>query len=50
MHSLLCDDRNPDLPIDPETGEPIEAELPNDVSQAHTHTRHFNFLQPRAMT
>lgn len=24
--------RNPDLPIDPETGEPIEAESPNDVS------------------
>jgi len=24
--------RNPDLPIDPETGEPIESEATNDVS------------------
>lgn len=27
--------RNPDLAIDPETGEPIEAEAPNDVSDSY---------------
>ncbi len=29
--ALCCGCRNPDLAIDPETGEPIEAEAPNDV-------------------
>ena len=28
----LSFNREPDLPIDPETGEPMEAEVPNDVS------------------
>eukprot|EP00983_Pelagomonas_calceolata_P027887 874799-Pelagomonas_calceolata.AAC.4 len=27
--------RNPDLPIDPETGEPIESEATNDVSEGY---------------
>ena len=30
--SCIMPSRNPDLPIDPETGEPIEAEAPNEVN------------------